>query len=214
MPRIAFKSRKRKRRFTPVRRPLGKRQAKAVATIARKQISRTSEWKHYTKNTTINPSTAGSLVDLSEVTQGDGDTNRDGDSIFASSLQVRGVIESADSFNRVRLIFFQWTPVSAPALSDLLITSAGYEVSSMYNTDKASNYKILSDRTYLVNQDVSGNADVRQIFMKIRINRRKIQYQAGGTTGARKVFLFAISDSGVSSHPTVELVTKLNYRDG
>lgn len=209
----AFKTRKRRRpAYTRVRRPLGKRQAQAVATIARKQISRTSEWKHHTLALQICPSDAGVIQDLSAVPQGDTDTSRDGDTIFATSVQIRGLVNVADSHNQYRVIIFQWTPSTTPVIADILNLSTGHHTRSMYETDKANEYKILYDRVFLM---VSSSGDaVKQFNTKIRLSRRKIQFIAGGTSGTRKVYMLVVSDSAAATHPCINCVAKLNYRDG
>lgn len=208
-------SRKRTSRvFRPYkRRALGKRQARAVATIAKKQIRKTSEWKHHTSTVSASVDSAGSVFDLSTVAQGDTDTSRDGDTIFASSVIIRGFITTQDTFNRFRVIFVQW---KAPVITiaDVLIVTAGHEVDSMYNTDKAQQYKIMFDRTYTLNPNYSGGVRTHQLINKLRFSSRRMQFSAGTLTGNNKLYMICISDSSVAAHPTIDLVTKLNFRDG
>lgn len=204
----------RRKSFRPYKkRPLGRRQAKAVASIAKKQIRKTSEWKHFTGLTDISISTSGSITDISMVPQGDTDTTRDGDSIFASSVIFRGVMTNGDATNRVRVIFFQ-SKAKVITVSDLLIVTAGAEVDSMYNTDNFQNFKILYDRVHYLQAPFSGATVTKTVAGKVRLSSRKMQYEGGGVTGINKVYMLTISDSAAATHPTYKLLTKLNFRDG
>lgn len=201
------------RRGRPYR-ALAPRTRRAVQTVVKSTLNRQSEWKHFTQHFTDTASTAGLIRDMSPVTQGDTDITRDGDALHASSLEWRGHCFSADANNIVRLIFFQWYPATTPVVTDILNNVASGDVTSLYETDKAAQYKILMDRSWALDVFQTGGA-LRTSFMrkKIRIPRPKMQFLAGSTNGTNKVYMLLISDSGAVSHPGVRYTAKLNFRD-
>lgn len=186
-----------------------------VKTIVKKELRNNSEWKHFTNAYTNTISTAGSVTSVSEVPQGDTDTTRDGDMIQVSSMNYRYSVQSADSENLIRIIFFQWhTSLAVPGVTNVLNIPVGYEELAMYETDQAGHeFKILYDQTHALNAQYSGAVDQRVFIGKVQIPRKKVQYRGGGLNGSNKVYALIISDSVAISHPTIKLVTKLNYMD-
>lgn len=204
----------RRRPSRKARRPLSKSQTSAVTTLVKKQVKKMSEWKHLTTLSGVAVDTTGTVVDLSAVPQGDTDVSRDGDQLMASSISFRYHVTVADSYNITRVILFQWYPQTNPGVSDVLNVAAGLEVLSPYETDKASQFKILYDRSHTTNQPYSGGAFSTQVVSKkIRIPRSKMQFVAASTTGSNKIYALYISDSAVATHPQMSSVYKLNFRD-
>lgn len=184
-----------------------------VKKVVNKTINQQSEWKHHTRTTTIAVDDVGVMTDHCAVAQGDADTDRDGDQIMAYSMNFRYTYGGADNTNVARIIFFQWFPQSTPAINDILIFATGYEVLSMYNTDKADQYKILYDRTFDFELNGAGTLETHSRSGKIKLSRKKIKYNAGTTVGSNKVYSLVVSDSTAIAHPGFFCVTKLNYRD-
>lgn len=190
-----------------------KKQEQVAKQVALKVMNQNVEWKHTTKNMNYGVGTTGQIDDLSAVPAGTADTNRTGDLLQAYSLNFRGAVSLGDATNVFRLIFFQWHPKGTPTLGNILIVTAGYEVFSMYNTDQGDQYKIMYDRTFNLNKSGGGNNEVKVFSGKISVPRKKLQYDAGLTTGSNHIYSLLISDSGAPTDPNSIMVTKLNFRD-
>lgn len=197
-------------------RPLNKRQK----TTVKRLISNTQEKKHYllTDATGINQSTVATLTKLSTIAQGDTDTTRDGDRLTLKSLRFSATISNSDTYNRFRVILFRWNPddSTAPVVGDILQNTAGNLLDVLLPThlDKASNFHVIHDRTYTT----AGNAEnaaigINKTFYGKRLGSKTIQYNAGGTTGFRNVWMLTVSDSGAAAHPYIYYTSLLKFTD-
>lgn len=194
--------------------------SKSFARKVKKVINAVAEKKyHDIQAGTQSPDTSGVVVDLSAVPQDttvSGDTVRVGDEIYIRSLQIRGNIIDADSYNAVRVIVFQWlmdTSIAgaAPTVANILQSIAGgYGTLSSFNHDSHTQYRILYDKVFLPDTD----DPIKYFkFYCSKFYRKKISFTAGGTGAANKLYLLLISDSSVASHPRVDYVTRLNFTD-
>lgn len=212
-PNTAY-TRKPSRRTSRSRRPLSSRQAVAVKNLALKTIKSTSEWKHFTTSSTTSADTSGAIVDFCQVPVGDTDITRDGDMIRASSMTIRGILSNGDDYNAIRVIFFQWhTSLAVPTTTNILNIVAGYEIQSPYEVDQGGEYKILYDKTFNIFSRYSGQTMYRTFKTKLRLPRPKIQFRGSGLNAENKVYMLLLSDSNATVHPSLSLVTKLNFMD-
>lgn len=198
-------------------RALTQRQSRATKRIAQKVYNSKTEWKHHDASATFTASYSGNVQDVSIIPQGDGDTERIGDNINAYSLSLRMDMSNADDTNLYRVVVFQWLASTTPTPSDILTdTSTVYACLSQYINDKVGKGKsalILYDKTFALNAPYSGGVEHKVAYKKIKLRRRKIQYQTGGTTGVGKVYILAISDSAATSHPALLFDCRLHYTD-
>ncbi len=203
---------RRKKPFTKSRKKVfSTRQRSAVTTLAKKAIRSTSEFKHHSVQTSDTASTAGFIWDLSAVAAGTTDTTRIGDQLSATTLGFQYRIVSGDTHNAVRVIYFQWYPNTVPVVANILNAAA---VEAQYETDQATNYKILYDRTHTLNEYVSGVVvTTRQFRRKLRIPRKNLKFLAASTTATNKVYSLYITDSAAVVHPSMIFSTRLNYTD-
>lgn len=179
-----------------------------------------------------------SIIDLSNMVQGNRDTERNGDRIeLAGSmdviLQVVGAetvaLANADIYNTLRIVFFQYkdSAVSGvnPLPAQIFLTgpSGVVDVHSLYNHDERQNYTILYDKTVTcVNNtnppgtgtNYQGN-HVHNYKFKVSLKRAKklVQYVGAGTDGTNKIYFYIVSDSAVAPNPSYTLNCKLFYRD-
>ena len=183
------------------------------------KIQRAIEWKHLDMFHQLTASTSGSILNLTAGAQGDADNSRDGDKITTSSLQVRGSIEQNDvPYNKVRI-----TVVRVPTNHWSTITKDMVYIYShstdpqlwMYNLDsfRSSKLKVMYDKCFVVKSITDSVGDgVRNFQFKIPF-RYQVQY-AGGTTACNQaLYVFINSDSTLGPHPTVDMMTRLNYCD-
>lgn len=195
-----------------------RRRRKNVAKIARGVYRRMAEWKKHTRALSVTESVTGTVYDLSAVPQGDTDLTRDGDQLYMGSMSFMYQWYQADDANTCRTIIFQWFPATTPTAGDIITSGLGGSAPNyLYETDKAWQYKILYDKTVTINRLVSTSpataAYTRVIKRRIRPSRKKIQFTGGTTTGTNKIYLLVITDSGVTTHPHIEFISRLNYCD-
>ncbi len=199
-------------------------QKRAVTAIAKKTVRMLSEWKFFNFDTSLGTNQTGSVTHLSAVPQGDTAQSRDGILIQPSSLILRYYWESdaaTQANSVVRTIVFQWHPeVTIPTVGDvlnLLATNTRAPI-SLYKREGAMDYKILYDRTHVLNTTHAA-ADVVSpvVSIKIRIPRRKMLYPGATTFGEQNsVYILNISDQATAeaTDPTVRFASRLNFRDG
>ncbi len=158
----------------------------------------------------------GNALDLSDIVQSTtvaNDTTRQGDRVEPFRLEMRGQILLGDTTNAVRLIVFQCksgTVTKSEVLSALYLGTVNAQ-NSPYRHDYRSQYTILFDKTYHLED---GGSQQINIVKKIKI-RRKMQWSAGSSTEhtAGEIRLLVLSDSSVSTHPLLTMVTRLFFKD-
>lgn len=188
-------------------RALSRPQKQVVKRIAHKEIVRNQENKRHDTDFTAGVNNAGTISSLSDVTSGVGDTQRIGDSFLMGTISFKGRIVFADQYNAIRMIVFQWHEDSTPLVSDLLLT---FNWRSLYNVDKHQKYKILFDKIYFTDNVMKLQTAVHG---RVRIPRKKLQFNALTTVGTNKIYVCFISDSGGVPDPTPSVYFRLNYRD-
>lgn len=164
---------------------------------------------------------SGVIHSVSDVAQGDSDVNRDGDSLYIKSLQIRYSIAVADTYNLVRLICFQWLDDDTPIPSDILsATYLGTAVAPLapFHHDQRAKYRILYDSQPMALNGTSNLVEVRTVMLKNRGKLGKkmvnqIRYTAGLTTGSNKLYILEISDSSAAAHPSFSTVARMNFTD-
>lgn len=184
---------------------------KRIRAVTKSVLASQSELKYFDTLATAAPDYAGYLQNLSLVPQGSTDISRDGDQLYATSIQIRGNITLADTTNYLRVILFCWKSDTTPDQDDILTTtykgSTNY-VLAPYHHDGRSMFTVLSDRTYFL------HADKTQVQFNItkKLNK-KMFFNAGGTSGKNQVWAMTLSDSAAVSHPSVAMVSRLRFRD-
>lgn len=147
---------------------------------------------------------AGAVVRLSSLTQGNGDTQRNGDTVKCTSLQMSysivnpspGTIPLALS-QLVRVIIFRWLPLDStpPILGDIMnTTGAAVSVLSQYNDDKREQFEVLYDKLHSLNSVQSGFGGVSSVFSHYVKCNKKIEYLTGTSNGTSNIYMLYVSD--------------------
>ena len=211
----SYKSKRTNRRKSYKKRP-------TTLSLSRRLNKLTSavEYKHVDFSMNAGISNSGYFTSLTDIPQGDGDLQRDGDKVTVTSVQLRLQLHGGDiPYNNIRIIIFKWNNLyQTPTVNDLLLVPSGAGVQPhcwMYNLDAMRarpGFKILMDRTYQ-NQTANNqnNKKAVNIFKKIPY-RTNLQYQAGSLTG-NSLYMFAISDSAISNHPVLSGMKRVNFID-
>lgn len=189
--------------------------SKVFTRKVRKVLNKSSEKKYlnYVNSSTVD-NTGALILKLSEVSQGDTDTTRDGDQMTIRSLQFNMSFAIADTTNYVRVIFFQWlqnTQMGLPTASNILLDVVTAPWLSPYSHDYRYNFRILGD--HLIRLDSQVPLVYKKMFFK-RFARRKVQYVGASSTAyTNGIFALVVSDSSAVPHPSVQWSGKLNFSD-
>lgn len=188
---------------------LSKLQKKQVKTMV-KGIQQLKYFNYFNVGQLID--WAGAVVKLSSPIQGQGDTQRIGDTIKCTSLNLSysianpsaGTTAPASLEQIVRVIVFRWLPQdsTAPILGDVMNTTLSqYAVFTQYNDDKRDQFEVLYDKSHKVSSyqnGFAGSSLVAQHYIKCN---KKIEYTTGTTNGTGNIYMLYVSDqnSGIPS---------------
>lgn len=168
-----------------------------------------TELKWFAVNFNSNLDYGGVIVGLTTVTQGDTDQTRDGDSLNRESIHVQYQLVRGDVTNALRLVLFSWGLNTVPTPSDIWTNlGSSYAPYGIIFPDAQQYVKVLDDRMYSVGDVNTNIVDA----MKLKLSG-KMQFASSTSTGTNKIYLFAISDSAASSHPTIVGSSTLRFRD-
>ena len=190
----------------------GKRSAiatkKYVKRMFKKNIEAKWGWLEY--NNTIDDT--GYIGDLTVIAPGTGVNARIGDAISPVSIKLDICALKADDTNRLRFILFQWHPNDAadvPQLAEILLYTNGYQTQAPLDPDRRTQYTVYKDFLMVFG---TGSPYLKHKRIKIR-PKQKITYNGTGNTGRNHVYLLIVSDSGVTTHPSVTYTSMFSYTD-
>jgi len=195
--------------------------ARSAKVLVSRALRATEEVKFsdYNSSNGADYNASTTFYSLCDIAQGATSSTRVGDKIRIRSLHVKGMVLCADSYNHIRVIVFQWHPMSTasvPTPTDILTTlGSGYTPFSTYKDNNEGDYSILYDKT-VVTVASQSNA-TREFDFWITGGKffdRTVHWTAGSSSLAKnKLFLMIISDSSTNPHPTATFVTRLRYAD-
>lgn len=146
---------------------------------------------------------AGAVVPLSNPTQGNGDTQRNGDTIKSTSLQISYNIRNpavvAPGLEQVvRVIIFRWLPIDtvAPVLGDIMnATGTAVSIFTQYNDDRRDQFEVLYDKSHKVTSEQLGASGIGSAVYQHYVKcNKKIEFNAGTTIGIGKIYMLYVSD--------------------
>lgn len=143
---------------------------------------------------------------------------RDGNQISLAGMYGKWKCTLGDSYNDMRVIVFIWKPDTTPSLTSVLdptAVAANRGATANYNIPNAGLYKVLYDKTIIVDGNDPTSA-IQNINLKRQVNKHRVIYDddaASATTGQYRLYLVAVGDSGVTPHPEIELDARVSYTD-
>lgn len=214
----------------------------AVRHYVKSRLLRKGEMKSFDTAVSINPATAGAIVKLSTIAQGDDINNRDGDQISARSQTIHFSLETTtastgnptpNNLSVVRIIIFQDRyGDSTPTVSGTTNTSllAAASITANYNLDTMDRYKILYDRKHTLsqrpfidtaqlnavypvgNQSINNLQFIRRTF---KLNKKMEFADTTGTLPAKNqtYILTIVHALGTSQVITISGYTRLKFKD-
>lgn len=177
------------------------------------------EKKYFLTTYAGDATTTGRVDDLTNINQGDGDTDREGDQLGLRSIEINFqtyldlAAAAPDNNNVVRFIVFQWYPTTTPTVNSILtsLTPPAITPIAPYFHDNRFNFKILLDKRFALAKNGQHVRTFRSYVIKGF--KPQVQFNNASITGTNKIYALTISDSGAISHPTAAWVAKLNYSD-
>ena len=169
-----------------------------------------AEYKMLDTSAATTPTATGYVAALSTILEGADYNNRNGLSIKAASLFLKATIFQNPAANasavRCLICIDSDNTGTAPVVSDILETSS---VISPLNHTNGKRFKILTDRTYCVNN----NGEQERFIKKYIKLRHHIKY-SNTTTGTRsgQLYMLVISDT-LTNNPSFNYYTRLRYLD-
>lgn len=203
--------------------PLSKPQVKAVRKIANSQINKISELKFKDTSDAADrlsyDSPTINLVDMPA--QGDGQSSRDGDSIWLKNyllrLRVLRPAQASAVSATYRVMVVQWLEDNAtatPTLADILQDATTDELCliSPYKVDEKKKFRVIFDVTGTVKDD---SGPVRHYSKFLKPAKRKMQFNAAAVTGVGNFYLIGISSETNASGngPLLYSYHRLRYLD-
>lgn len=192
------------------RRPAGGAGHK-VRSLVRREITRSVE----TKTSIVAASSTGVsdspyFANLCVVGQGDGAADRDGNSVSAVALRMRGMFqaETADSFNIMRVMLVKAKSSTALVVGDL-------PADIFVDTRKTDNlkYTVLYDRTFALNSVDGSYSWTKTFSWNYNLKRSKVMYSGAGTAPVGGgYYLWAVTDSTVINHPDIAYSASFDFQ--
>lgn len=167
-----------------------------------------------------------SMILLTNPGAGTGDTQRIGDSIDVTYLQGRMLVAAASgNITRFRAIVFQWLDDTTPTASSLLSGGGAYhDYLEPYAHDTRRQFRVLWDKSFSLSTNTDyadGLMNERMLKFELNIGRlaskrrcvQRVQFGGSATQGG--IYLFMTSDQNnlSTNGPSVNYITKVNYRD-
>lgn len=176
-----------------------------VKRFVKNAITRFHETKQYTLgaiNTTVGTYAAVASLDydLTQIAQGSGASDRDGNLIMITGFYARFVVTYSDATNIVRFLLWQ-SKDNSGATSNL-------EVNSPHDQDKV---KLFKDVLATVG---SSGPMTKTVVIKKKFKKPYRYYGANGTDRVSAPIVFSVvSDSGAASHPGINGHFRLYWKD-
>lgn len=200
---------------------------KVVADIARSVITQKQEKHYFDVNNSASVSASGTIIALSQIPAGTGDTTRIGDGIEITSINVRMQWYWGDDTNVCRAILFQYIGDSAvpPATIEIIqndILGFVGAPSGQYSKDYCGYTWIpLADKMITLAGNTGNTTQSSVKLMDFKLTAKdlkkgkktpKIQFQGAGILGVGHIYMMVLSDSTAPlPHPTVYYDSRIRF---
>lgn len=171
-----------------------------------------SEKHHHTLNSSVTPSTSGSVISLHEIAQGDTDSTRTGNSILAKSLAFRFLINMNPSATQtyVRILLIQDKQQIAdtgPSITDVLHSAS---VQSLLLIQHIGRFQVLHDQVVDLDNSLR-TTKMTKLYKKLHTH---IRYNGSAASDIQKngYYLMVLSNEATNT-PTVFYNTRLSFYD-
>jgi len=174
-----------------------------------KRVRALSGYKHNTQTDSV---VGGTMLHnniytssmTTKIAQGDGNTDRDGDSVHLTALKVKGVIHSGAASNGfVYRVLVLWQgeefnvshTTSGLAAADIFLPNQGGGFVATGNINPKA-CTVLYDEVVTINSLVATTSDMKEVCFNVPINQ-KFDYQAAGSVNGKFKNLYFVIIGGV-----------------
>lgn len=197
---------------------------KTIKSIAKKEAKKVvaqnveSKWFQYIG--TLTPTNVVAWTGgLTDVAQGDGNGQRNGDKIMPKKLKFTLAITAGDPTNFIRCLVVRWRDndsgaIGSPFDADKVLqvgASSFIDWTSDYLYSNKKNFDILYDKTWTFVQQA--DTHIRIVTKTIKLGKVPVVYNPTALTGTGRLFFLYLSDSGVVSHPEIDVASTFFYTD-
>lgn len=194
------------------RQPKRKTQQQNVRKIVKQEISKKIESKTLNSEYTIQPGWLGVSQELTPIVRGTDNGQYIGDAIEPTRIIVRISVAFADQTNLTRFMLVQVRSSAVPAANWISAqTGTAYAPLAHPREDNRQTFKILAEKLVL-NQNV-GSRLIQYVEFDVRGGLMKMNFTDAGAYEKGDIYLLAVSDSSVVSHPLCYIATKMYYKD-
>lgn len=183
---------------------------KRISSIAGKN-KKTTEWKEFIYNSASTADSSGSVYEIFNPAQGDGQSERLGDECFLSSINIRGHCTANTTKQIFRCLVVVDKSNDMSSIGDVLdATYVGTSnVSNAFREiDKINKYKVLYDQTFAI----TTTAGETVMLMKAKIPvSRKVVFDTGTTTVMTNSIKLLVLSPTIASPPSFAIMTKCNF---
>lgn len=186
--------------------------AKQIAYRALKAAQRSEKKKEVKHNAVTvadtTPDSTGSIEELSVLSAGDSNNNREGDVVFPTSLRFRGrlVKNASATTTQVRMLIFQWLSEAPGAVSDILVSTS---VQSFKSENNRYQSRILYDRVFTLD---SASKDSMFIQKTIKLKGMIAYPQSSSAANRNGIWVLLLSNEATNV-PTLNLESRLYFKD-
>lgn len=189
---------------------LSKKMVKQMRDIAKSAVKVQQEVKYhcYAANSQ-SVSSSWTIHEISQVPNGDGGDDRDGNQCRSRYVDLKAFLLNQDTSNVFRVLLLR-AYGDVPVAADLPTgTSIGAPLGCWRNRQKGT-FKIVHDRLYSTNPTNL----VKTIDLRL-YDSAKLNFASASTASPENngYYLCFISDSTLSSHPTISFETSLAFTD-
>lgn len=185
-----------------------------VTTLSNAITMRNKDFKYYDYNSNATVTTVTGIASLSNLTEGDGEQNRDGNHITIKSIEVKFSLttDPADATNYTRVVIFMDKSAAGALPTDTFIFSGANYWQASRNDDNLQRFQILMDR--IIPTNTNGVPNTTFYFKKTWPQGLKASFldNSGTATafGQNHVYLFYVSDSGLAG-PVLYWNSRMRY---
>jgi len=190
------------------------RTKRAIRKVVKTEIQKGADLKHQDIEVSGDAiSNSGTFYNPTAIEPGDAFNQRDGLTIMPTSFEYSFAHILGDTTNFMRILIFRWLPnssINPPTVAQLLADST-FPYLSPLSAPQRNQFNVLYDNTISLHASHPQQA----IRFSKKLAAKKVLYDSGAgvTTGAGKIYILVISDSGAATHPSITGYFRLNYHD-
>lgn len=191
--------------------------SKIQRAIQKYALSKRAEMKYFDQITSASVTTAGNIINITDVTRGTDPTQRIGNEVFLHHMDFSTAyyINSNVDQAMIRVIVLLDTMgVNAPIVSDVLdsgLVGSGYTNIAPYNWDLRKRFVIKKDLTVHLNKSASTSSRI----IKFRVPLKIKSYNIGASTTYKNqiYILFIGTESNTLNLSTFQFHSRLHFTD-